>query len=302
MTTEDKNKIFDLVTLKMQSISSQEQAATQIGMSGATFSQLLNKKWSNISDDMWRRAGNWIGYSTIDWKIVETKNYKAILSLCADAKRNHRSLAIAGYTGAGKTTGLRKYANTHSGTTFYVECKVSMGRKDLLGAILRALGKDVEGSVSYRLQFVCDFLLTKVDNPLIIFDSTHKCTDQCYEIIQQLTEALERKCGIVISGTERLKHYILKMAAKGKSCFPELKRRIGYWQPMYDVQRKVIELICEPYGINDKRAVDYVVRVAQDYGTLYELMINYSMADKEGMSQLEVLTSLHVGDTNLEAA
>jgi len=303
MNLDDKNKIHELLTQKLESADSNNQAAAQMMISPGTLSQMVNKKWDSIGDNMWRRAANWCGFSATDWPILTTKTYNAIQALCADAKRNHRTLAVIGYTGAGKTEALKKYINKKDArNAYYVLIEKGMSVKELLNKVMRAIGKDVEGSISQRMAFIFDFLNNKVENPLLIFDSMHKGNDALYEILQQFTESLERRCGIVLCGTERLKNYILKMAAKGKSCFPELKRRIGYWQPVYQVQKGTIDKICSIYSITEEDAIDYVQRICSDMGTLRELMDNYSIADKEGMTQLQVLISLNVGDMDSIAA
>lgn len=96
---------------------SQNKLATRMNVSAATLINVKTGNWENVSDAMVRKLR---AYFRLDsWGIRKTHNFVAITKLCDDAKMNNRMLAVAGYTGAGKTTALRHYSQRNT-ATYYV--------------------------------------------------------------------------------------------------------------------------------------------------------------------------------------
>lgn len=307
MTQQQKSEIKLLTQERIAAKAlSNNQASKQMGVSAALLSNLLNDKWDQISDQMWLKVSAWAGYQISSWTIFETRNTKAINELCEDAKSNSRFLAVAGDTGLGKTTAL-KYFSSNRQNAFYVLCTVTMSRKDFLTAILQSIGLESEGSLHNRTMNIVNKLST-LEAPVLILDDFGKLSDSCVRMIQLIYDGLEGRCGIVIAGLNYMKDQIFRNATKDKPGYRELKRRIGYWQPLYGITRSFINTVCQKYGITDDPALRFVEANCHDYGTLKELIMNYRrMVERkpellsEG-SQREVLASLHVGASNWEAA
>lgn len=294
MTHEEKNSIREQALGKLKlTNTSQATAARQIPMSDATLSNILGGKWENISDEMWRKLGRWCGFTSREWAIKNSRNLDLIVKLCSDAQLNSRFLAVAGFTGGGKTTALKHYANTTPGV-FYVLCTVTMSRKDFLTAIQRSLGLDNEGSIHARTASIVR-AFSAMNRPLLLLDDAGKLNDQCMRLIQVIYDELEFSTGIVLGGTEKLKTHIDRSAALDRPGFRELRRRIGYWQKLYPISRQFISAVCADFGITDAKAVELVARMATDFGTLRELMTNWSRAESEA-DQVTVLSSLTVGN------
>lgn len=273
---------------------SQNKAADLIDISPAMLSLILNDEFDKIGERTWRKLANWMNLrEESGWRIRETKNLHIIHNLCIDAQENHRTLGLIGYTGAGKTTGLKYYAQ-RTRDCFYVLCQTGMGRKEFLNSIMRAMGIYEEGSVSFKIQRIVDDLLDR-SFPLLILDSAHRVPDSVFEIIQQLMESLEYKAGIIISGTEHLYSYVAKMSAKNKRGFRELFRRVAYWENMRTVTGAFIATVASEFNIKSDEAIKFIARKCNDYGTVRELMTAFSRAKQDGQSELQILTSLNVG-------
>lgn len=301
MTNKQKKQIADLARERIQmKMLSQNMAATEIGISSALLSQMLNNKskWGLIKDDKWRLLAAWSGYRISNWQIRETRNFSVIQDCCKDAQENHRMLAIPAYSGAGKTTGLKYYHDKHS-STYYVLGKVTMGRKDFLGELQKAMSMEISGSVYVRTNNIVERLRTR-ENPLLIIDDAGKLNDGCMRLIQVIYDELEFNIGLVLAGTHHFKKYIQAMASKDKMGFRELYRRIGFWQPLYEPTKNVVSTICKDFGIIDPYAQDYIFRQAKNYGSLRELITNAHRASNGSRVDVELLASLHVGTTQWE--
>lgn len=289
---------------------SYETSATQIGsMSAATFSNIVNGiGWDKISDAMWLRAANWCGYKAeaTGYPLLETHNLGQIAALCNDAQENGTMLGIAGYTGAGKTTALAEYANTKGiGNVHYMLWDVTMGRKDFLNALLKAMGKEFDGSIYNKTEYIVQQLLSQ-HKPLIIIDTCGELNNAVYRLIQVLYDKLNGGAGIVLTGTDAFRKYINKMANKDKMGFRELRRRIEYWLPLRGIQANEIKAVCHHYGITDAEAVQYVQQVCDNYGSLKGMITAYDKAMRNTKPELiktqrEMLYHLRFGHTQDDA-
>lgn len=294
MNTSDINRIVTALRDKLERTNtSANNAATQMGVSGALLSNMLNGKHDKISDRMWRTIGAWAGVETTHWGIRETANLNSICHLCDDAKTHFRLLAVSDRTGLGKTTALKYYAGRNE-CTWYVLCTVTMTRMDFLSSIMRAMGIMGEGSIHQRTTAIIRHLLES-ERGLLILDDAGKLSDPCIRLIQVIYDACEFRAGIVLAGTEHMHRRISTAAQRDRLGFRELNRRIGYWHRLQPIGRQWLKAVCADYGITDQRAINLVGRMAEDYGTLRELLTNWERADREGRDPVEVLSELHVG-------
>jgi hypothetical protein len=307
MTTERKNEIATAVQKQMeQKKLSQSSAASMIGMSDATLHNMLNNKWENISEKMWQRALQWVGLGSTRWfeKPLITYDLNNIFSTCTDAQENARMLAVTAPTDFGKTTALKAFAG-RTENCFYSFATVTMGRKEFLNAIQKSMGIEVDGSIHNRLYAIIE-KLRDASYPLLIIDDCGKLQDSCLRLIQIIFDELEGHCGIILGGTSYFCNYVCKMAAKDKMGFQELKRRIGYWLPLRGMDMPFIRQAAKKFGITDEGAVAYIKDNCKGYGTLKELLVNYSIlqarleaeGNTEQGSQREKLEMIHTGISN----
>jgi len=76
MKKEEKDLITKDLKQYVESKGSQNKAATSLGVSSATISQILNDKTKLVADEMWRRIKAAMNTNPTEWKIVETTDYK----------------------------------------------------------------------------------------------------------------------------------------------------------------------------------------------------------------------------------
>ena len=107
--TQQREQLQNELNQRIKSGGSQNRLAKQLGINAGTLSFIKNAQWDNISDQMVAKLRAQLRLD--NWQLRATQNFNLISKLCEDARTKHRFLAVAGYTGAGKTTALRHYAN-----------------------------------------------------------------------------------------------------------------------------------------------------------------------------------------------
>lgn len=298
MEAKHKEEIHQRLTKQMKDKgTSQAEASRQMSMSEATLSQIRNKNWENISDEMWLKAAKWCHYNFTGWRTRGTSQVTTIGNLLCDAQENCRMLALSAPTGLGKTTGIGHY-HKHNRNVYVVLCTVLMSRRDFLIAIQEALGISVEGNLNTRMGSIIHKLASE-SFPLLILDDAGKLSDHCLRLVQIIYDELDSRAGIVLAGTPHMKTRIRKSAAKDTLGFRELLRRIGYWETLMPISRSTVQIFCtDDFGIRDTDVIEFVFKNCKDYGTLKELLINAKkLAEKEKCSiTLDIISSVHVGD------
>lgn len=296
-----RNKIQQAVTEALETPGqSQNRLAAQIGVSAATIINVKRGNWDLISPSM---IAQFKAYFRIDnWGVRNTPNFASIVKLCEDARDQKRFLAVAGFTGAGKTTALRHFAQ-RNGEAYYVLANVLHTKRTFLQDIQRAMGISEGSSISDMMTAIIRRLNTGTA-PVLIIDDAGKLSHTCLRLIQVIYDSTEFSCGIVIAGTEYLKQEMDRASRRNVMGFQELRRRIAYWQPLRRPTKGIVEKLCEDFGISERAAVDYIYTNAKDYGTLRNMVLNAAAAaEKDGVIvNREVLVDLHVGDMEYENA
>jgi DNA transposition AAA+ family ATPase len=267
--------------------------ARQLEISAAQLSNIRDGNEASVSEALVNRLATVLRLET--WKLRETVPHRKIKLLCAEARENRRMLAVAAYTGAGKTTTL-KHIEAKTPGTYYMLATALMNQVQFLFEICRACGIPSEGSKSDMVQAIVRSLNSQVDS-LLIIDDAGKLNDQNLRLIQILFDRTEGACGIVLAGTEYLKKHIDKRARADAMGFRELKRRIGYWLvdlPTPDAN--TVRTFCGDFKITDDGAIRWICDRAHDFGTLKNILVNAeAAASKSGDSVTrEMLTELYV--------
>ena len=127
LTKNEKGQIQESLKQYVSKYPSQNKAAQSLtGTSSATVSSILQGKWENISDDMWRNLASQLGTTTgTNWQIVETKAYQEMVFAMNDAQTVKNVTWVVGEAGCGKTTTAKFYASEH-GEVFYILCSEDM--------------------------------------------------------------------------------------------------------------------------------------------------------------------------------
>jgi DNA transposition AAA+ family ATPase len=277
---------------------SQNKLAEQIGISAATLINIKRGNWTDISEAMIMKLK--AHFKIDDWQIYSTTNFRIINDLCDEAATNSKMIAVAGYSGAGKTTALRTYAKKKS-EAYYILGTAIMTQKSFLVALQRAMGVSEGVTIQEKTEQIIR-RLNSGQNSLLIIDDAGKLSDNIMRLIQIIYDETEFSAGIVLAGTEYLETYIAKNAQRDKRGFRELQRRISYWQGMYRPTRKEIVTFCSDHDITDTNAISYLCESA-DYGTLRNMITNAKMASTKQNRKVDrsLLNDLRVGSHHYRA-
>lgn len=275
---------------------SQNSLARKLGVSPSTLINFKNGQWDKISDDMFHSVNSHFQNRDEKWKRVNTWNFEAINRVCDDAQASKRMMAIAGYTGAGKTTALLWYANEFS-QVFYVLANTLMNKRTFLGALERSMGLKGGATIHEMVEGIID-KIRSYPNPLIIIDDAGKLSDSILPIIQLIYDATEERAGVVLAGTEYLEKMFRNGLRFNKLGYRELYRRISYWQPLRPPTLKKVEEICNAHQITDKDCIQYIHQNASNYGDIRNYITNARKAHSERKVPInrELLESLAVGN------
>jgi DNA transposition AAA+ family ATPase len=265
LTLKEKDAIREELRAYVEKYPSQNKAVGSLkGTSAGTVSTILNGKYDNISDEMFRNIASQVGGGTASgWHIVETGAFQEINIAMQDAQQWRNVTWIVGAAGCGKTTTAGLYAKEHR-EVFYILCSEDMGKAEFIREIARTVGLRSEG---YTLRELWDLIigeLIQMESPLMIFDEADKLTDTVFHYFISFYNRLEEKCGIIFLSTDYIKRRMDLGLRHNKKGYNEIHSRIG---------RKFFELdgttandvyaICIANGLNDKPKINEVIKDAE---------------------------------------
>lgn len=267
LTTNEKGQIQECLRLYVSKYPSQNKAAQSLtGTSSATVSSILQGKWENISDDMWRNLASQLGTtSSNDWQVVETKAFLEMNLVMKDAQAVRNVTWIVGEAGCGKTTTARLYAAENS-EVFYILCSEDMKKSDFIREIARRIGQRTEGySIRELLDRIIDDLI-QMQAPLLLFDEADKLPERVFHYFIDLYNRLEDKCGIVFLSTSYIKRRMTIGLRYNKCGYNEIHSRIG--RKFYELDSTAphdVYAVCMANGVTDKSRISEVVKDAEAY-------------------------------------
>jgi DNA transposition AAA+ family ATPase len=227
---------------------SQNELSAQTKLSSATISKILNGKWDDISDAVWRK----LQIATSDGQVevfYNTANHTEIKKLCDLTRKKKLMVGLTGDTGMGKTTSLKKLSRSRN--TYYLSYNKTMKAKQFFANLLSELGVQFEGSVYDMVNRLADELNGK-SNPLLIIDEAGKITNNVMLDMHVLRDKTNNNCGIVLAGMPYFKTNLIKNSNKQKEGYAEFFRRIQLWHELEGLSKDEILFICEQHGIEDK--------------------------------------------------
>ena len=266
LSNSEKSNIREALAGYVAKFPSQNKAASSLnGTSAGTISSILNGKWDNISDDMFRSIASQIGSTATGWQIVETGAFQEINFALGDAQEHKNVTWVVGEAGCGKTATSRTYALEHR-EVFYILCSEDMKKGDFVREIARCVGIKTDG---HNIREIWGLILDNVvqmDAPLLIFDEADKLTEPVFHYFISLYNKLEDKAGVVFLSTD----YICKRITRGlhfqKPGYKELFSRIG--RKFFELEPTTahdVHAICRANGITDPVLIDKVVMEAAEY-------------------------------------
>ncbi|HBG41160.1 MAG TPA: DNA transposition protein [Porphyromonadaceae bacterium] len=264
ISEEKKTEIRDMLEKYCERYSSRNSAAQSLkNVSSSTISSVLNGKWENISDIMWKSIRTQVSPSNRDWEIVETPTFKDVTFVLKNAQEERSMTWLVAPAGSGKSTAAEVYRQQNK-NVIYVLCDEDMKKSDLANEMGRAAGLRINTQRRSRekIMMVID-AIAEMDNPLIIFDEGDKLVDNILYYFITIYNHLRGKAGIVFLSTsymQRRMEHGLRYDRKG---FQELQSRIG--RKFYEAERTSandVYTICMANGITDQKAIDIVIKDA----------------------------------------
>lgn len=243
--------------LEQKQISAKKLAET-IGVSNGTISNVLNEQWERLNKAMLLKLRSF--FKSKEWQLIETTNFINIQSQCDKARRLRMLVGIIGYSGAGKTTALRNYYQTHP-NTYLVTCARTMRTKQFLAEILRALGSSFLASDYEMVKEIINKLNTR-QSPLLIIDEASKLSPNALMYLQDIWDGVEDNASIVIAGVEYLLTNLKKASDKNKIGMPEFYGRVSSWMQLVAPTRIEIKSIAKNNGITSDKAIQDMYRLS----------------------------------------
>lgn len=252
------NKIAIQSTLRtyVDRFGSQNKAANSLkGISAATINHMLQGKWEQIKDEMWRNVAGQIDYTDTQWNVVETRNYKLLKHLLTDAQNYSNVLAIVDDAGTGKSETLKQYTASNP-KAYMLKCSEFWNRKFFLQELLSAMGEDCGGFTVAEMMQTAVLKLKAQHKPLIIMDEADKLSDQVFYFFITLYNALEDRCGIVMCATNYLQKRIQRGVNNNKKGYKEIYSRMGRkFINLKGVNVADVTAVCIANGIDDRKLI-----------------------------------------------
>ena len=259
ITNEEKEMIRVRLGEYCEMKGSQKRAATSlVGVSPATVTQIVTGKWELINEKMWRSIAAQIGVKQTRWNIVETRNYKVLSEIFADAQENALVLAVCGEAGTGKSLTAAHYG-AENPNVYVLACSEYWNRKTFLRELLRVMGKNPAGDTVGDMVDDVVMALKRRENPLIILDEADKLSDQVMFFFITFYNKLEDYCGIVLMATDYLEKKVRRGLRLNKKGYKEIYSRIGRrFVAMPGLSATDISDVCRANGVEGLREIETV--------------------------------------------
>ena len=266
MTNNEKQLIADKLRAYVAKYASQNKAvASMKGTSAGTVSNILNGKWDNISEDMWRKVSDQVksvGDKDGGWQIVETQAFHDITLALRDAQDYKNVTWVVGEAGSGKTTTARIFGEENK-EVFYILCSEDLHKGDFVREIATKMGIRTDGYTVRELWMTIQDELIQMDAPLLVFDEADKLIESVFQYFISLYNKIEDKCGVVFLSTDYIKTRISRGLRCKKRGYKEFYSRIGrkYFE-LEDTTPQDVFAICSANGLTDRKDIEEVITEA----------------------------------------
>lgn len=270
----DREAIRNSITDYCQSRGvSQNELATQSGVSAATISKMLKGNWEDIRDGMWRKI--WVVVSDGTDILIETSDHAGIKKLCKRTRSQKLMTGLIGDTGMGKTTSLKIISRNPN--TYFVSFDKTMRAKHFFAALLREMGIAFEGSINDMVNTIATELNTQ-SNPLVIVDESGKLNHNLILYLHVLRDKTKRNAGILLSGMPYFKGNLIKFSNKQKEGYAEFFRRVNLWHEMEGLTRSEAEYVCQQNGLTNPETIKELSKKKR-FGDLVNDILLYKEAN-----------------------
>lgn len=268
LSIDEKNEVRDMLKNYCNRYPSQNKAAASLhGVSAGTISSILNDKYDNISDDMFRNIRSQVGtpHQAAGLQIVETTALHEIIAVMKDAQEWQDVTWIVGESGCGKTTAASVYQSNHK-EVFTLLCSEDMKKGDFVRELAAVIGVSPDGhNIRETLKAIIARII-QMDSPLLIFDEGDKLTDLVFHYFITIYNQLKDKVGIVFLSTSYIKKRMESGLNHNKRGYQEINSRIG--RKFYELSPNTssdVYAVCVGNGIKSQEALDTIVKDAALY-------------------------------------
>ena len=266
ISNEKKDEIRRMLEKYCDRYGSRNSAAQSLkNVSASTISSILNGKYENISDAMWKSIRSQVNDPTAsgEWQIVDTPTFKDVRFVLEQAQADQSMIWLTVKAGSGKTATAEFY-RAQNRNVIYLLCDEDMRKSSFAIELARAAGMRIntQRTAREKIMQVIDFI-AEMDNPLIIFDEGDKLSDNllCYFIT--IYNHLEGHAGIVFLSTDYMQRRMEKGIRHDWKGYDELESRIG--RKFYEAEQPTandVVAICMANGITDEKAIAAIVKDA----------------------------------------
>ena len=262
LSIKEKDQIRENLRAYTARYASQNKASGSLkSVSVAVISKVLNGKYDNISDEMWRNIASQVArVKETGWQIVETPAYQEIQYALDDAQRWRNVTWVVGEAGCGKTTTAHLYTDKNR-DVFYILCSEDMKKGDFVREIAQKVGIRTEGhNIREAWSLILDDII-QMEQPLLVFDEADKLTEPVFHYFISMYNKLEDKCGIVFLSTDYIKRRIERGLRYQKPGYKEFYSRIGrkYFE-LEETTANDVYSICVANGVQDKKKIEEIIR------------------------------------------
>lgn len=232
-------------------------------VSASTIHSVLNEKWENISDVMWKSIRDQVTPLSKGLVIVETQTFKELHFVLKNAQHEKCMTWFIAKSGAGKTTTAEYYKEQYK-NVIYLLCDEDMKKSDLANELARAAGLRINTQKRARekIMLVIDAII-EMDDPIIIFDEADKLADNILYYFITMYNHFRNKVGIVALSTPYMIRRMENGLRYGKKGFEELFSRIGgkFYESGENTANNVFS-ICMANGVTERKEIDEVLKEA----------------------------------------
>lgn len=264
LTIQDKDAIRDALSAYCDNYPTRNRASESLnGVSAATVSMMLNSKYANISDDMFTKIANQIGFSFEKWQLHAGNAYGDVTFAISDAQMYKNVTWVVGDAGCGKTTAAIDYRRSHR-NVFYILCSEDMKKSDFVREIAKQVGAPTDGTNLRDMLEYAISMIAFLNNPLIIFDEGDKLTDSVFNYFISIYNRLEGHSGIVFLSTNYIKRRMENGLRYNKKGYKEINSRIGrrFFEVSATTQNDIYA-ICKANGLMDEAEIKKVLKDAE---------------------------------------
>jgi DNA transposition AAA+ family ATPase len=229
MTDLQKQQVVAAMQQKVVQLKSQSAAANFLGISDATFSQILGGSYATKGGEKLKEIALKLGVKFGEsWNLAKTSSLTELTKTFALAQSKRLFVAVSCAAGSGKSASARHFAENKN-NVFYLQCD-DWGKIDFCQKLAALVGinadKYARSASGELLGDVCAFFAQRGDCFLIL-DEADKLRDAALMTIIRIYNECEDRLSCAILGTEHLEKKVLRGVQLKKKGHAEILSRFG---------------------------------------------------------------------------